>query len=141
MEGIILSQKYKIIRLINGGSFCKLYEGIHIHKNQKVAIKCESSDIGKKVLENEINMYIFLKKYKIKIPNIKDIGNYNNYKYIVMEFLDISLKDYVMKDNIERIIFDIFHIMKKFHERLIVHRDIKPENFIFDTHNIITVFI
>ena len=133
MEGIILSQKYKITRLINGGSFCKLYEAIHIYKNQKVAIKCESSELGKKILENEINMYIYLKKYKINIPNIKDIGIYENYKYIVMELLDITLKEYA-KHNIDRetVTYHIFDLIDTFHQRLLVHRDIKPENFIFD---------
>ena len=133
MEGTILSHKYKIIKLINGGSFCKLYEGIHIYKNQKVAIKCESSELGKKILDNEINMYIYLKKYKINIPNIKDIGIYEKYKYIVMELLDVTLKDYVKPNTpMETLVFYIFDLIKPFHERFLVHRDIKPENFIFD---------
>ncbi len=133
MEGILLSQKYKITKLINGGSFCKLYEGIHIYKNQKVAIKCESSELGKKILDNEINMYIYLKKYKINIPNIKDIGIYEKYKYIVMELLHVTLKDYVNKNtDIESLLFYMFDLIKPFHSRLLVHRDIKPENFIFD---------
>jgi len=133
MEGIILSQKYKIIRLINGGTFCKLYEGIHIYKNQKVAIKCESTEIGKKILNNEIDMYMHLKKYKINIPNIKDIGIYENYKYIVMELLDITLKEYMINDiNMEKLIIHMFHLIKSFHHRMLIHRDIKPENFIFD---------
>ena len=136
MEGILLSHKYKITRLINGGSFCKLYEAIHIYKNQKVAIKCESSELGKKVLENEINMYMYLKKYKINIPNIKDIGIYENYKYIVMELLNITLKEYLTpKSNIEnmkKIIHHVFELIKPFHQRGLVHRDIKSENFIFD---------
>jgi serine/threonine protein kinase len=134
MEGITLSQKYKITRLINGGSFCKLYEAIHIYKKQIVAIKCESSEIGKKVLDNEINMYIYLKKYKINIPNIKDIGIYENYKYIVMELLQITLKEYFIKYeiNMEMLINNMFDVIQPFHERMLVHRDIKPENFIFD---------
>ena len=135
MEGVVLSQKYKIIRLINGGSFCKLYEAIHIYKKQTVAIKCESSEIGKKVLDNEINMYIYLKKYKINIPNIKDIGIYENYKYIVMDLLEVTLKDFVIKYkqiNIEILINKVFYVIQPFHERMLVHRDIKPENFIFD---------
>jgi len=140
MEGIILSQKYKITRLLNGGTFCKLYEAIHLYKNKKVAIKCESSEIGKKILDNEINMYIYLKKYKINIPNIKDIGIYENYKYIVMELLNITLKDYIkrcidLKQHIvmETIMYKLFDVINPFHERCLVHRDIKPENFIFDS--------
>lgn len=144
---------YKITRLINGGTFCKLYEGVHIHKQEKVAIKCESSEKGKKILENEINMYLYLKKYKINIPNIKHIGVFENYKYIVMELLDVNVKDFFKKKRermekkkeldidtekeileIDNIIIDIFYIVNKFHQRLIVHRDIKPENFIFDTN-------
>jgi serine/threonine protein kinase len=141
MEGIILSQKYKITRLLNGGTFCKLYEAIHLYKNKKVAIKCESSEIGKKILENEINMYIYLKKYKINIPNIKDIGIYENYKYIVMELLNITLKDYMKRYtdskkfiDMAAIMYNLFDVINPFHERCLVHRDIKPENFIFDTH-------
>ena len=142
---------YKITRLINGGTFCKLYEGVHIHKNEKVAIKCESSEKGKKILENEIKMYLYLKKYKINIPNIKHIGVFENYKYIVMELLDINVKDFFKQKReriekkkdididiekeileIDNIIIDLFYLINKFHQRMIVHRDIKPENFIFD---------
>jgi len=142
---------YTITRLINGGTFCKLYEAIHIHKQEKVAIKCESSEKGKKILDNEINMYLYLKKYKINIPNIKHIGVYENYKYIVMELLNINLKDFFKQKRermhtkkeididtekelleVNHIIVDLFYLLNKFHQRLIFHRDIKPENFIFD---------
>jgi len=160
MIGLVLSQKYKIIRLINGGTFCKLYEGIHLIKNTSVAIKAESSEIGKKILDNEINMYLYLNKHKINIPRIKYIGIYNKYKYIVMDLFDINLKDYCLKNEIimkpiininnennenmnidiynklpidfSSIVYDIYYIVESFHKRLLVHRDIKPENFIFD---------
>jgi hypothetical protein len=36
-----LYQKYKITRLLNGVTFCKLYEAIHLYKNKKVAINVE----------------------------------------------------------------------------------------------------
>ena len=139
LSGVILSNKYKIVRLINEGTFCKLYEAFHIEKNTRVAIKTESSVLGKKILENEINMYIYLKKYKINIPHIKYIGTYNNYKYIVMKMLDINLKEYSLNNksiiNYDNLIYDIFHTLYFFHERNLVHRDIKPENFVFDEKN------
>ena len=78
-------------------------------------------------------MYIHLKKYKINIPNIKDIGIYEKYKYIVMELLNITLKEYVNKNtDIETLAFYMFDLINPFHERMLIHRDIKPENFIFD---------
>jgi serine/threonine protein kinase len=78
-------------------------------------------------------MYIYLKKYKINIPNIKDIGIYEKYKYIVMELLQVTLKEYVNKTtDMEKLIYYMFDLIKPFHERMLVHRDIKPENFIFD---------
>lgn len=152
LTGLVLSQKYKLTKIISKGTFCKLYEALHIDKNIKVAIKVESSDTGKKILENEINIYLYLNKSKskgksksnsnsknINIPNIKYIGVYQEYKYIVMELLDKNLKDYLIHHNetndFMNVTYDIIYTIYNFHERNLVHRDIKPENFIFDNKN------
>jgi serine/threonine protein kinase len=91
---MLLSNKYIITKIITKSTYSTLYEGEHIIKKTKVAIKIESDDICKKLLENEIKLYLFLKKGspKINIPEIKDIGSFDNYKYIVMELLDKNLK-------------------------------------------------
>jgi len=151
LTGLILSQKYKLTKIISKGTFCKLYEAVHIDKNIKVAIKVESTETGKKILENEIYIYLYLKKQNhaetknkiknINIPNIKYIGVYQEYKYIVMELLDKNLKDYLIYHNetndFMNVTYDIIYTIYNFHERNLVHRDIKPENFIFDNkHNI-----
>ena len=61
----------------------KIKPSVFIHKKHKVAIKLECDEICKKLLENEINMYLYLKRHsKINIPNIKYIGTYDKYKYI-----------------------------------------------------------
>jgi len=89
-------------------------------------------------------MYLFLKKSNINknkieyinLPDIKCIGTYNNYSYIVMELLDINLKSHIEKGVTKQkfliIIEQIFKLIKFFHMRGLVHRDIKPENFVFN---------
>ena len=141
----MISNKYDIIRIITKGTYSTLYEGIHIYKKNKVAIKFESEPIAKKLLEHEIEMYLYLKKQtnpknktntKLHIPNIKCIGVFEQYSYIVMELLNMNLRDY-FKTNISVLDFiylieQLFSLIKDFHERGLLHRDIKPENFVLD---------
>jgi serine/threonine protein kinase len=139
---MLLSNKYKILNVITKGTYSTLYKGVHVDKNTEVAIKIECEEISKKLLDHEINMYLFLKKSNINkieyinLPDIKCIGTYNNYSYIVMELLDINLKSYiekgVTKQKFLMIITQIFKLIKFFHIRGLVHRDIKPENFVFN---------
>ena len=98
---MLLSNKYKLLNVITKGTYSTLYKGIHVDKNIEVAIKIESDEICKKLLDHEINMYLYLKKSNksnkniceyINLPDIKCIGTYDNYSYIVMELLDINLK-------------------------------------------------
>ena len=135
---MLLSGKYKINGIITKGTYSSLYEGEHIIKKHKVAIKIESDEICKKLLDNEIKMYLHLNrgKTKLHIPDIKCIGTYDNYSYIVMELLDINLKKYVEKGITKYkfllIIEQLFLLIEMFHRRGLVHRDIKPENFVLN---------
>ena len=135
---MILSDKYKLLKIITKSTYSTLYEAEHIIKKNKVAIKIESNELSKKLLEHEIQMYLYLKKSKdkINIPEIKYIGNFNTYKYIVMELLDINLKERIIKGinkyDFLIIIKELFILIKQFHDRGLLHRDIKPENFVFN---------
>ena len=138
LSDYILSDKYKITKIITKSTFSTLYEAEHIIKKNKVAIKIESDEISKKLLEHEIKMYLYLKKgkHKINIPEIKYIGTLENYKYIVMELLDKNLKqkinEGVSKYEFIIIINQLFTLINTFHIRNLLHRDIKPQNFVFD---------
>jgi len=135
---MILANKYKITKIITQSTYSTLYEGEHIIKKTKVAIKIESDEICKKLLENEIQLYLYLKKgkHKINMPEIKDIGAFDNYKYIVMELLNKNLKQKIEDGITNRdfliIIQQVFYLIKQFHYRNLLHRDIKPENFVFN---------
>ena len=135
----MLSNTYDITHIITAGTYSKLYEGIHIHKKTKVAIKCESDPVSKKLLDHEIDMYLHLKKYKnVKIPTIKSIGTYADYSYIVMELFDSNLRSHfekgITKMEFICIVLDIITIMRDLHDTGVVHRDIKPENFVLDAN-------
>ena len=140
----MISNKYDITRIITKGTFSTLYDGIHIHKKHKVAIKIESDPISKKLLDHEIEMYLYLKKQKsFRIPNIKCIGTFDNYSYIVMELLDVNLKQHVESglSNLDFIYVmeQVFYLMGNFHDRGLFHRDIKPENFVLDKNKNICI--
>ena len=57
----MISNTYDIISTISAGTFSKLYEGIHVHKKTKVAIKFEADPVSKKLLDHEIDIYLYLK--------------------------------------------------------------------------------
>ena len=59
---MLLSDKYKINGIITKGTYSSLYEGEHVIKKHKVAIKIESDEICKKLLDNEIKMYLHLNR-------------------------------------------------------------------------------
>ena len=135
----MISNTYDIISTISAGTFSKLYEGIHVHKKTKVAIKFEADLVSKKLLDHEIDIYLYLKKHKlVKIPTIKSIGTYDNYSYIVMELFDINLVNHfqrgITKMEFISIVLDIMIIMRDLHDTDVLHRDIKPENFVLDAN-------
>jgi len=133
----MISNTYDITGTISAGTFSKLYEGIHIHKKTKVAIKFECDPVSKKLLDHEIDIYLYLKKHKlVKIPTIKSIGTYDNYSYIVMELFNVNLANHfkqgITKMEFISLVLDIMIIMRDLHEADVLHRDIKPENFVLD---------
>ena len=59
--------KYKLLNVINDGNYSKIYKFIHVEKNQYVAIKFDYDEISKKLIKNEIHIYLLLRKSKLKI--------------------------------------------------------------------------
>jgi serine/threonine protein kinase len=125
-NGMVIGNKYKLIRLITKGTFSAVYECEHIIKGNKAVIKMETNDIAKKLMKHEMTMYMSLQKSKVRVPRIKNTGDDGDIHYMILELLDKSLKEYKGVISIHELYQQLYYL----HLEGILHRDIKPENFV-----------
>jgi casein kinase I family protein HRR25 len=133
--GTVISNKYKLTRLITKGSFSSVYECEHILKNTKSVIKMESNETAKKLMQHEVGMYMSLQRSKVRVPRIKNTGNEGNLQYIILERLDKSLKEYDGVIHVQ----DLYRQLYLLHQEGIFHRDIKPDNFVVGFNQLIYI--
>ena len=136
-NNVIISNRYKIVRSIDKGSYGSIYKAIDLEKNKYVAIK-QIKNIknfyDEEKFNNEIDIMIQLKSlYSVKLL---DKFVYDNYFYIVMELYDTNLKNYVNEKNgltineICQILYQLNFVFLLMYENKIIHRDLKPENIL-----------
>jgi len=133
---------YKIVSKLNTGGMAAVYLGIQEKLNRKVAIKI----LEPFLLKNKDTDVRFEQEAKTaaslshsNIIQIHDTGKVDEYHYIVMEYLEESLRDKMnlnpkgkMHPEIALDIIDnLMNALDYAHFRGIYHRDIKPENIMF----------
>jgi serine/threonine protein kinase len=137
---------YKIIGELGKGGMARVYLGIQEKLNRQVAIKVLEPGLFQKEstivrFENEARTAAGLNHSNI--ITILDTGKVGEYYYIVMEYLEESLRERmeycpgckIPSETALEIIKNIMTALDYAHIKGIYHRDIKPENIMFRQDN------
>lgn len=141
---MIVQNKYELIEKIRSGGFSNIYKAIHIYKKRLVAIKFDHDEISKKLIQNEISIYLdIIKKPGSNFINIKSVGIINSRRFLVMEYIPQTIESYVDRSsytlNPMEIFRDIVAIIKRLHTYKYVHRDLKPDNILVKNNRLILI--
>ena len=140
-----LNDKYIIMNQIGKGRFASVYLGFNKKTNKKVAIKIldknEMDDEDIKLTYNEIELLKICKNEK-KIVNLYRNFENENYFYLVLEYCEDTLLNYLQERNFlipekdaKKIILKLCEIISYIHKKGICHRDIKIENILLIEKN------
>ena len=127
--------KFKLIKKIGEGSAGKVYSGVNVKTQEKVAIKFESKLLPLNFLKSEA-FYLFMLK-SVGIPKLKAFGRFKTYNILVENLLGDSL-DTILKKNKNKlplkdslmIAIQVIERLEYLHSKYLIHRDIKPSNFL-----------
>ena len=132
---VIISKKYKIIKLIGEGSFGKIFEVKNLYTDELLAIKIEKRN-DKNILKHEANIYNRCKGLK-GFPQLRTFGTEETFNYLVTDLLGDSIEQLREKcggkfklSTILTIGTQLLNRLESLHELGIIHRDLKPENIL-----------
>ncbi|XP_072935872.1 casein kinase I-like isoform X2 [Epargyreus clarus] len=133
---LLITDKYRIIRRIGGGSFGDIYLGINIANGEEVAVKVESTKARHPQLLYESRVYKMLQG-GIGIPHIRWYGYEKDHNILVMDLLGPSLEDLFNFCSRQFTIKTVLMLADQMlgrveflHCKCFIHRDIKPDNFL-----------
>ncbi len=142
-----LANQVRIVRELGRGGMAVVYEGLDLHLNRKVAVKCLPNEA---MLDREL-VQRFQMEAKLAaglnhphIVPIFAVGVADRIHYFTMAFCQGgSLEDRIrrglsLEETVE-IVCQIASALDYAHRKDLVHRDVKPSNVMFDEHGTVRV--
>lgn len=141
--GTIISEKYKIEKVLGSGGLGVVYKGTHLLLNRPVAIKVllPTRTLDDKALlrfQREAQAAIDLKHPNI--ASIQDFGLHEDLPFIVMEFVDGTPLGELLDElgalepqRALRLLKQLCDGLGTAHKNHVIHRDIKPDNLMIRT--------
>lgn len=142
IEGHLLSERYKVIKMIGGGGMANVYLANDTILDREVAIKVlrpEFVDDPEFIERFDREAQAATSLSHPNIVNIYDVGEDEDILYIVMEYVEgMTLKEYIVA-NRPLPVETAIDIMKQLtnaiahaHMSGLIHRDIKPQNILIN---------
>lgn len=145
----VLSNRYRLVRLIGQGGSGVVHEALDLVLNRTVAVKLLSESIG----DNLSRIEDFLREARtaavLNHPNIvtiHDTGQSGPKYFIVMEYVDGESLKNLLETRSSLPLSEILNLARQTclgldyaHRKGILHRDIKPGNLLVDREGIVKI--
>ena len=143
---VIEGQKSAVdLSLIGEGSYAKVFKYFDSFYLKTFALKRAKKDLTGKELERFRREYDQMRAFSS--PYILEVFGYNEAnKEYVMEFMDESLNDYILRNNTKlsfqertKLGLQIIKAFSYIHSKRILHRDISPKNILLKKYDDVVV--
>ncbi len=137
--GMVLQERYRIVRRLGGGGMGAVYEGEHLLIGKRVAIKILHAQFAQDA--EMVTRFVREAKAATAIghPNIVEVNDMGQLPdktaYMVLEYLDgrdfaTDIRDQGPQPlgNVVHIVSQVCDALSAAHAKGIIHRDLKPEN-------------
>ena len=149
MIGRVFAQRYRLEEFIGKGGMALVFRATDLRTGHDVAVKILRPEFNndKEFLERFQREALAASKMSHhNIVNLLDVGQEENYRYLVMDYMRgrtlkevITEKGHLPEQVAAQITIRILSALQHAHNNGIIHRDIKPQNILVNAEGMIKV--